>query len=298
MRTPSQLQPDGGVDPRAPTPELKRRGNLTRFLSSWSAGIGAAIVVLLVLVAVFAPFLAPHDPYEAEALTDAFRAPGGPFPLGTDVLGRCILSRIIYGTRISLTVGLVVQGISVLLGVTLGVVAGYWEGFVDDVVSNLTNIMFGFPHLLFALAVVTVLGPGLYNIFIALGLAGWPMIARLVRGQTLSVKRKEYVEAARAAGCTDFFVIVRHILPQCLSPVLVMATMGMAAAILAEAGLSFLGLGAQPPAPSWGSMIARGRDYIWDSPWMTTFPGVAIFITVLGFNLLGDGLRDFLDPRL
>ncbi|MFO7942369.1 MAG: ABC transporter permease [Bacillota bacterium] len=277
---------------------LRRRGIMRFFFSSWSAALGFLIVLTLVIVAIFAPQLAPSDPYEAESLRDAYSPPGGDFPLGTDVLGRCILSRIIYGTRISLTVGLVVQGISVILGVGLGVVAGYWEGVVDDIVSNLTNIMFGFPRLLFALAVVTVLGPSLYNTFIALGLAGWPMIARLVRGQTLSVKHKQYVEAARAAGCSDFFIITRHILPQCLSPVLVMATMGVAAAILAEAGLSFLGLGAQPPAPSWGSMIARGRDFIWDSPWMTTYPGAAIFFTVLGFNLLGDGLRDFLDPRL
>ncbi|MFP4199958.1 MAG: ABC transporter permease [Clostridia bacterium] len=276
----------------------RRRGFLRFFLSSWSAALGSLIIMLLVCVAIFAPQLAPSDPYEAESLGDAYSPPGGQFPLGTDVLGRCILSRMIYGSRISLTVGLVVQGISVVVGVVLGVVAGYWEGAVDDIVSNLTNIMFGFPHLLFALAVVTVLGPGLYNTFIALGLAGWPMIARLVRGQALSVKHKQYVEAARAAGCSDFFIITRHILPQCLSPVLVMATMGMAGAILAEAGLSFLGMGAQPPAPSWGSMIARGRDYIWDSPWMTTYPGIAIFLTVLGFNLLGDGLRDFLDPRL
>ncbi len=283
---------------QVPEESIARRGFLPRFFASWSAIIGALIVVILIVVAIAAPVLAPNDPYEAESLRDAYRPPGQQFPLGTDVLGRCILSRILFGTRISLTVGLVVQGISVALGVTLGVVAGYREGIVDDIVSNLTNIMFGFPHLLFALAVVTVLGPGLYNMFIALGLAGWPMIARLVRGQTLSVKRKEYVEAARAAGCSDFFIVTRHILPQCLSPVLVMATMGMAAAILAEAGLSFLGLGAQPPAPSWGSMIARGRDYIWDSPWMTTYPGIAIFLTVLGFNLLGDGLRDFLDPRV
>jgi ABC-type dipeptide/oligopeptide/nickel transport system permease subunit len=158
--------------------------------------------------------------------------------------------------------------------------------------------MFAFPRLLFALAIVTVLGPGLYNVFIALGLVGWPMVARLVRGQVLAVKHMEFVDAARAAGCSDGHIILKHILPQCISPVLVLATMGMATAILSEAGLSFLGMGAQPPAASWGSMIARGREYIMEAPWMTTYPGLAIFITVLGFNLLGDGLRDILDPRL
>ncbi len=269
-----------------------------RFFRSSSAKIGAFLIISPALIALFAPLLAPHNPYQPDSLRDAFQAPSSKFPLGTDQLGRCLLSRIIFGTRISLTVGLVVQGISVFIGVTLGLLAGFWEGKVDDLINGLINTMFGFPGFLFALAVVTALGPGIYNMFIALGLVGWPIIARVVRGQVFSVKNKEYVEAARAIGCRNFRIIWRHILPQCISPVLVLATLGMATAIMAEAGLSFLGLGAQPPSPSWGSIIARGRDYIWDAPWITTFPGIAIFLTVLGFNLLGDGLRDFLDPRL
>ncbi len=276
----------------------KRAGWMLRFLDHPSAIIGTILVSVLVLVALLAPLMAPHDPYEAESLRDAYQSPSQLFPFGTDGLGRCVLSRVIFGTRISLTVGLVVQGISLFLGITLGLWAGYWEGWVDDIISNATNVMFGFPNLLFALAIVSVLGPGLYNVFVALGLVGWPIIVRLVRGQTLSIKHKGYVEAARASGCSHTFILLRHILPQCLPPVLVMATMGIAGAILAEAGLSFLGLGAQPPHPSWGSMIARGREYIWQAPWITAFPGAAIFITVLGFNLLGDGLRDLLDPRI
>lgn len=272
--------------------------NFRRFFRNTSALIGAIIIVILIGTALLAPVLAPHDPYQGRSIRDAFSPPGDEFPLGTDQLGRCILSRIIYGTRISLTVGLVVQGISVLIGVSLGLIAGYWGGWVDDIINGLINIMFGFPGFLFALAVVTALGPGLYNLFIALGLVGWPIVARVVRGQVLSMKHKDFVLAGKALGCSDLRIVLRHILPQCLSPVLVLATLGMATAIMAEAGLSFLGLGTQPPMPSWGSIIARGRDYIWDSPWITTFPGIAIFITVLGFNLLGDGLRDYLDPRL
>ncbi len=299
-----RVQPD---PQQKPDTELKhglrdsredRREDLKRFLRNPSALVGSVIVISLIIVALFAPYLAPHDPYRAESNTNAFKPPSPEFPLGNDRIGRDMLSRIIFGTRISLSVGLVVQGISVLIGVSLGLLAGYWEGRVDDIISTVINAMFAFPRLLFALAIVTVLGPGLYNVFIALGLVGWPMIARLVRGQVLSIKHMEYVEAARAAGCSDGIIILRHILPQCMSPVLVLATMGMASAILSEAGLSFLGMGAQPPAASWGSMIARGREFMWQAPWMTTYPGVAIFITVLGFNLLGDGLRDFLDPRL
>lgn len=287
--------------PKKDSEEFLRRGfkkEFKRFFKNSSAIVGAVIVSILVFTALFAPFLAPNDPYSPRSLRDAFQGPSQEFPLGTDQLGRCLLSRIIYGTRISLTVGIVVQAISIFIGVVLGLLAGYWGGRVDDIISILINTMFGFPGFLFALAVVTALGPGLYNMFIALGLVGWPIVARVVRGQVLSVKNIDYVQAARALGCRDLRVLIRHILPQCISPVLVLGTVGMATAIMAEAGLSFLGLGAQPPTPSWGSIIARGRDYIWDYPWITTFPGIAIFFTVLGFNLLGDGLRDFLDPRL
>jgi ABC-type dipeptide/oligopeptide/nickel transport system permease subunit len=260
--------------------------------------IGFLVVGLLASVAVSAPWLAPRDPTQND-LANALRPPNSPgFPLGSDNLGRDILSRVIWGSRISLTVGLVVQSFAVVVGTLLGLVAGFYGGWTDDVVSGLTNVMFALPRLLFALAIVAALGPSLNNVFIALGIVGWPMLCRIVRAHTLSLRGKDFVEAARAIGATDLKIIIRHILPNALSPIIVLATVGMARAILAEASLSFLGLGAQPPMPSWGTMMSRGQTYIWSAPWLMLFPGVAIFIAVLGLNLLGDGLRDVLDPRV
>jgi ABC-type dipeptide/oligopeptide/nickel transport system permease subunit len=260
--------------------------------------IGFLVVGLLASVAVSAPWLAPRDPTQND-LANALRPPNSPgFPLGSDNLGRDILSRVIWGSRISLTVGLVVQSFAVVVGTLLGLIAGFYGGWTDDVVSGLTNVMFALPRLLFALAIVAALGPSLNNVFIALGIVGWPMLCRIVRAQTLSLRGKDFVEAARAIGATDLKIIIRHILPNALSPIIVLATVGMARAILAEASLSFLGLGAQPPMPSWGTMMSRGQTYIWSAPWLMLFPGVAIFIAVLGLNLLGDGLRDVLDPRV
>lgn len=260
--------------------------------------IGLLIVGLLASIAVSAPWLAPRDPIQND-LTNALRPPNSPgFPLGTDNLGRDILSRVIWGSRISLTVGLVVQSFAVVVGTLLGLVAGFYGGWTDDVVSGLTNVMFALPRLLFALAIVSALRPSLNNVFIALGIVGWPMLCRLVRAQTLSLRGKDFVEAARVVGATDLQIIIRHILPNALSPIIVLATVGMARAILAEASLSFLGLGAQPPTPSWGTMMSRGQAYIWNAPWLMLFPGLAIFIAVMGLNLLGDGLRDVLDPRV
>ncbi len=260
--------------------------------------IGMLIVGLLASVAVSAPWLASRDPTHND-LANALRPPNSPgFPLGSDNLGRDILSRVIWGSRISLTVGLVVQSFAVVVGTLLGLVAGFYGGWADDVVSGLTNVMFALPRLLFALAIVAALGPSLHNVFIALGIVGWPTLCRLVRAQTLSLRGKDFVEAARAVGATDLKIIIRHILPNALSPIIVVGTVGMARAILAEASLSFLGLGAQPPMPSWGTMMSRGQAYIWSAPWLMLFPGIAIFIAVMGLNLLGDGLRDALDPRV
>ncbi|MGH2523810.1 MAG: ABC transporter permease [Anaerolineales bacterium] len=260
--------------------------------------IGFLVVGLLASVAVSAPWLAPRDPTHND-LANALRPPNSPgFPLGSDNLGRDILSRVIWGSRISLTVGLVVQSFAVVVGTLLGLAAGFYGGWADDVVSGLTNVMFALPRLLFALAIVAALGPSLNNVFIALGIVGWPILCRLVRAQTLSLRGKDFVEAARAVGATDLKIIIRHILPNALSPIIVVATVGMARAILAEASLSFLGLGAQPPMPSWGTMMSRGQAYIWTAPWLMLFPGLAIFIAVIGLNLLGDGLRDALDPRV
>jgi ABC-type dipeptide/oligopeptide/nickel transport system permease subunit len=258
---------------------------------------GAFVVLVLVMIAVLAPVLTPYDPTRNN-LVESLEPPSLKHPLGTDLQGRDVLARILFGARISLSVGLVVQGIALVVGTTLGLLAGYYGGWVDDVVSGLTTILQAFPSLLFAIAVMAVLGPSLYNVFIALGLVGWPTIARLVRGETFTIKETLYVEGARASGATDLRILVRHVLPNCLGPIIVMVTLGVASAILSEASLSFLGLGAQPPTPSWGSMLAEGRDRIWDAPWVMLYPGLAIFVTILGLNLLGDGLRDVLDPKM
>jgi peptide/nickel transport system permease protein len=258
---------------------------------------GGVILLLLVLVALFAPLLAPHSATVGE-LRDAFTPPGRRFPLGTDYVGRDVLSRVIFGARISLTVGLVVQSVALLLGTALGLLAGYYGGRVDDVISGLTVTLQAFPGLLLAIAVVSVLGAGIYNVFLALGLVAWPSIARLVRGQTLALREQQFVESARAVGASGPRILRYHILPNCMGPLIVVATLGVAGAIVSGAAQSFLGLGIQPPAPSWGSMLALGRARIASAPWLTIFPGLAIFVTVLSLNMLGDGLRDVLDPRL
>ncbi|WP_236777807.1 ABC transporter permease [Anoxybacter fermentans] len=260
--------------------------------------LGLFITVGLIIVALLAPIIAPYDPYEVD-LSRALKAPmEDGHILGTDQLGRDQFSRLLYGARISLRVGIITQAISLVIGIIMGALAGYYGGRVDDVISYLINIFFAFPSLLFAIAIMATLGPGLNNVFIALGAVSWPGLARIVRGQVLQLKEQEYIEAIRALGGNDLRIILKHIIPNCLAPVIVTATLGVAGAILSEAGLSFLGLGAQPPEPSWGLMLAMGRTYVTSKTWLTIYPGLAIMITILGLNLLGDGLRDALDPRL
>ncbi len=259
--------------------------------------VGGSIVLFFVILAIFAPIIAPYSPTDAD-LMRSLEPPQKKYLFGTDVQGRDILSRIIFGSRISLSVGIVVQAISLTIGIILGLLSGFYGGIIDDIISSIMNIMFSFPSLLFAIAIMAVLGPSLYNIFLALGIISWPTVARLVRGETLSLKKRDFVEASRALGVHSISIIFKHILPNCLGPIIVVATLGIADAILTEATLSFLGLGIQPPTPSWGSMLSRGREYIWSAPHLVIFPGLAILITVLGFNLLGDGLRDIFDPRL
>jgi peptide/nickel transport system permease protein len=259
--------------------------------------IGFLIISALVLIALFAPLIAPHDPIE-QNLDKRLLSPCMEYPLGTDDLGRCILSRLIYGARISLIIGIIVVGITACIGVTLGAIAGYFGGIWDEIIMRIVDIVLAFPGIILALAIAGLLGPSLFNVMLALAFVHWVSYARVVRGSILSLKEKEFVELAKAIGGSDFYILLRHILPNCISPVIVMATLGMGHVILAAAALSFLGLGAQPPTPEWGSMLNDGRAYMRIAPHITTFSGLAIMIAVLAFNFLGDGLRDALDPRL
>ena len=259
--------------------------------------IGLAIILLLVIVAAIAPVFVPHHPYEQD-LEKAFLPPSLEYPFGTDDFGRCIFSRIIFGTRISLAIGVVVTAISAVTGIILGMLAGFYSGIVDEVIMRIVDIFLAFPGLILALVIAGLLGPGMFNVLFALSLVGCMGYARVVRGVALAEKEKNVVETARALGAGSLYIMYRHLLPNVLAPVIVMATLGIGQAILAAAGLSFLGLGAQPPVPVWGSMLNDGKMYLQTAPHLTIFPGLAIMITVLSFNFLGDGLRDLFDPRL
>ncbi len=262
------------------------------------ARIGLLVVVLLLLVALLAPLLSRHDPIRGDLLNQ-LQPPSGEHWMGTDVQGRDVWARLVYGARISLAVGLISQSIALAIGLTLGLIAGYYGRWIDDLVMRLADVTLAFPTLLLLIAMVAALQPSLLVVFVTVGIVGWAGMARLVRGQVLVVRQLEYVQAARALGTPDGRIIARHVLPNVIAPVVIATTLGMAGAIMAEAALSFLGLGVQPPTPSWGAMIADGRDLaqLRSSPWTSLFPGLAIGMTVLGFNLLGDALRDALDPR-
>ena len=262
------------------------------------AWIGGSVILALVLAAIAAPLLARYNPLSID-LVRQLEAPSFSHWLGTDTQGRDVWSRLLYGARVSLTVGIISQGIALSLGVVLGLVAGYFGRWVDEVVMRLADVTLAFPTLLLLIAMVAALQPSLSVVFLTIGLVGWAGMARLVRGQVLVVRQLEYVQASRALGARDGRIISRHVLPGVIAPVVIAATLGVAGAIMAESSLSFLGLGVQPPTPSWGSMIADGRDLyqLRHSPWTSVFPGLAIGAAVLGFNLLGDALRDALDPR-
>jgi peptide/nickel transport system permease protein len=259
--------------------------------------LGLCVLLALAVVAGMAPWLSPADPIKT-APRDALRAPGAGYVLGTDQYGRDVLSRVLHGARISLIVGLVSVSIALGVGVPVGLAAGYYAGRLDAVLMRVMDVLLAFPGILLALAIVSVLSPSLSNLMIAVGLAAVPTYARLVRGSVLSAKENLYVEAARAVGCRDRLVVGRYILPNVVAPIVVTATLGMGTAILSAAALSFLGLGSQPPQPEWGRMLSEGRDYLREAWWISTFPGVGIMLMVLAMNLLGDGLRDVLDPRL
>jgi peptide/nickel transport system permease protein len=262
-----------------------------------SALAGLIVVCILVLSAIFAPWLTPYDPYQV-SLDNRLQPPGGAHILGTDELGRDILSRLFYGARVSLWVGIVTVAASGLIGVSGGLVAGYLGGYWDAVIMRVVDVFLAFPVILLAIAIVAVRGPGLNNVLIALALVYWTAYARVARGVVLTLREEEYTWAARTLGASPLRIMVRHLLPNAIAPLVVLASLGMGNAILAEAALSFLGLGIQPPEASWGSMLNFGMQFLRDASFLSTMPGLAIFVTVLGFNLLGDGLRDALDPRL
>lgn len=258
--------------------------------------VGIGIVTLMVVAAVAAPWLMPLDP-SAQDLPHRLQGPTWAHPFGLDELGRDILARVLLGARVSLLVGVVVVGVSTSVGMAVGAVAGYFGGAVDQLSGRLMDILMAFPGMLLAIALVAVLGPSLVNVVFALAVIGWVGYARIVRGQVLKAREFDYVTAAQALGASTSRILVRHVLPSALAPVLVQATLGMAGAMLSEAALSFLGLGVQPPTPSWGTMINGGRAHLLDAPHLTIFPGICLAVVVLGFNFLGDGLRDAVDPR-
>ena len=256
-----------------------------------------AIVVLLAVIAILAPALSPYDP-DAQTLTDMLLRPGGAHPFGTDEFGRDILSRTIYGCRISLSVGVVSQVIAIMIGFFAGVCAGYFGGKVDAVISFVIQVFSSFPFLLFAIVVMFVMGPGLGNLYVALGLLGWTSTARLIRGDVMRLKGSEYIQSCILSGGKPMRIILKHLLPNCVSTLIVTATLGIPDAILSEATLSFLGLGVQPPMASWGQMISASQPYIQSNTYYSVIPGIAIIVTVMAFNLLGDALRDALDPKM
>lgn len=267
------------------------------FLRARLAWLGLAIIVLMVLLALTADFLTPYDP-NTQRYNLLLQPPSADFPLGTDDLGRDVYSRLVYGARISLEVGLIAVGISLVAGTLVGLCAGYYGGWPEDVLMRTMDALRAFPALVLALSINAVLGPGIGNVMVAIGVVSTPTFARLTHAQTLSAREREYIHAARVTGAGAWRTMLRHILPNIAAPLIVQASLGVAFAILAEAGLSFLGLGVRPPTPSWGSMLRTGQQYLNVAPWLAMFPGLAIFLAVLAFNLLGDALREALDPRL
>jgi ABC-type dipeptide/oligopeptide/nickel transport system permease subunit len=268
-----------------------------RFRRNRLAVAGALVVLLLVACALLARILAPYDPLLVQ-LEKQFSPPSAAHPFGTDVYGRDIFSRVLFGARISLLIGLIPSAISMLIGTVVGVLGGFQGGWLDTLLMRLSDVVMAFPSIILAMVVTYTLGASLFTLFIALSVVGWAGAARVVRAQTLSLKERDFVTAARAIGVTRSGIMFRHIVPNCLAPIIVLLTLGIPSAIMAEAGLSFLGVGAQPPTPSWGLMVNEAQQYVFSAPWASILPGVAILITVLAFNFVGDGLRDALDPYL
>ncbi len=276
---------------------MRQREFWTHFKRNRMALTGLALVLGLFVVAIFAHWLVPYDPNQID-LKQVLMPPSQAHFLGTDTLGRDVLSRIIYGSRISLLVGFVAVGLATLIGLVVGALAGYYGGWVDAALMRLVDLMLCFPTFFLILAVIAVLEPSIWNIMAVIGLTSWMGVARLVRAEFLSLREREFVTAARALGASDVRLALRHMLPNALAPVMVSATLGVAGAILTESALSFLGLGVQPPTPSWGNILTAGKDNIEIAWWLSVFPGLAILITVMSYNLLGEGIREAIDPRL
>ncbi|MGM0414057.1 MAG: oligopeptide ABC transporter permease [Bacillota bacterium] len=260
---------------------------------------GLIILIIIALMAIFAPQLSPNDPFSTNIL-QANQPPGGDFPLGTDRVGRCILSRILHGARVSIAVGLISMSISVFIGSTLGLIAGYFGGLVDTLISRLVDVVRSVPFLIMAIVIASIWGPGLYKLMVLIGILSWTGVARLVRGEVLALREREFIHASRASGADDSRIMFKHLLPNTFAPIIVNATLAVAAAILSEAALSFLGLGIQAPMPSWGNMLNEARNLVIleSRPWFWIPPGLMIILTVLSINFMGDGLRDALDPKL
>ncbi|MBX5446181.1 ABC transporter permease [Sphaerobacter sp.] len=270
---------------------------LRRLAANKGALIGVVVFVVILLMAVGAPWLAPFDPVKLNPI-DSLQPPSARHWMGTDQFGRDVLSRVIYGSRTSVAMGFVAVAISVTAGSVLGLISGYYLGAADMVVMRLVDVMLAFPGILLALVIIAILGPNLVSAMIAVGISGMPVFIRVVRGSVLTLRETEYIEAARVIGCRNARIIARHILPNALAPIIVLATLGIPSAIISGAALSFLGLGIKPPTPDWGAMLSNGKDFVSSAWWLTTFPGIALLLLVMAINLFGDGLRDALDPRL
>ena len=280
--------------PKAKNPFIEALNNLKK---NKMACVGGVILLLFIIIAVFADFIAPHAA-DTQDWMHIMEGPSADFPLGTDSYGRCVFSRIVYGSRISLLVGFVAVAFSAIGGGIIGACAGYFRGRLDNTLMRIMDVLLAIPSILLAIAIVNILGPSLINVMIAVGLSSMPSFARIVRAAVLSIRDSEFIESAVAIGDSTAAIIWHNILPNCLAPIIVQATLGVASAILSAAGLSFLGLGLQPPSPEWGAMLSEGRAYIYVAPWLTICPGVSIVLVVLSLNLFGDGLRDALDPKL
>ncbi len=268
-----------------------------RFRRNKSAVVGLIMLIILISLAIFSPIIATHDPLE-QNLLNRLKAPTKEHILGTDELGRDVFSRIVYGSRISISVGLIAVGIAFLLGSSLGSIGGFFGGRIDNIIMRIMDIFMAIPQILLAIAIVSALGPGLQNMMVAIGISTMPRYCRVMRGAVLSVREQEFIEASRATGASDFYIITQHIIPNSMAPMIIQISMSVGTAILSCASLSFLGLGIVPPTPEWGSMLSTGRDFLRHSPHVCTFPGIAIMFAIYAMNLIGDGLRDALDPKL